>query len=101
MPKGFTAEKSCCSPRSTPTTHARRKDQSMRILVTGHKGYIGTVMVPMLSGAGHDVGGLHSDLFDECTCAPGIHEAPALPLAFRYLPPPPPAPLTALVPPPH
>jgi nucleoside-diphosphate-sugar epimerase len=30
----------------------------MRILVTGHKGYIGTVMVPMLLGAGHEVVGL-------------------------------------------
>ncbi len=35
----------------------------MRILVTGHKGYIGTVMVPMLLAAGHDVVGLDSDLF--------------------------------------
>jgi nucleoside-diphosphate-sugar epimerase len=39
----------------------------MRVLVTGHKGYIGTVMVPMLEKAGHEVSGLDSDLFEECT----------------------------------
>jgi nucleoside-diphosphate-sugar epimerase len=46
----------------------------MRILVTGHKGYIGTVMVPMLLSAGHEVVGLDSDLFRECTFGPGIHD---------------------------
>ena len=30
----------------------------MRVLVTGHLGYIGTVMVPMLLKAGHEVVGL-------------------------------------------
>jgi nucleoside-diphosphate-sugar epimerase len=39
----------------------------MRILVTGHNGYIGTVMVPILKQAGHDVVGLDSDLFTQCT----------------------------------
>ena len=39
----------------------------MRVLVTGHKGYIGTVMVPMLRKAGHDVVGLDSDLYRNCT----------------------------------
>lgn len=35
----------------------------MRVLVTGHKGYIGSVMVPMLQKAGHSVVGLDSDLY--------------------------------------
>ena len=39
----------------------------MRILVTGDKGYIGTVLTPMLVAAGHDVVGLDSDLFEQCT----------------------------------
>jgi nucleoside-diphosphate-sugar epimerase len=39
----------------------------MRILVTGDKGYIGTVLTPMLVTAGHDVVGLDSDLFEQCT----------------------------------
>jgi nucleoside-diphosphate-sugar epimerase len=55
----------------------------MRILVTGHKGYIGTVMVPMLLGAGHEVVGLDSDLFRECTFGPGIHDIGELRLDLR------------------
>jgi len=38
----------------------------MRVLVTGHKGYIGTIMVPMLQAEGFDVTGLDNDLFDGC-----------------------------------
>jgi nucleoside-diphosphate-sugar epimerase len=38
----------------------------VRILVTGHKGYIGTVMVPMLLAEGHQVAGIDSGLFEEC-----------------------------------
>ena len=38
----------------------------MRVLVTGHDGYIGHVLVPMLQAAGHDVIGLDSLLFDGC-----------------------------------
>ena len=43
----------------------------MRVLVTGHLGYIGTVMVPMLLKAGHEVVGLDSDLYEHCTFAAG------------------------------
>jgi len=43
----------------------------MRVLVTGHLGYIGTVMVPMLLEAGHQVTGLDSDLYSRCTFAEG------------------------------
>ena len=39
----------------------------MRVLVTGHKGYIGTAMVPLLKRAGHDVIGLDSDLYRNST----------------------------------
>ena len=38
----------------------------MRVLVTGHNGYIGSVLVPLFQRAGHDVVGLDSDLFAEC-----------------------------------
>jgi nucleoside-diphosphate-sugar epimerase len=38
----------------------------LRVLVTGHNGYIGTVLVPMLTEAGHDVVGFDSDLFAAC-----------------------------------
>jgi nucleoside-diphosphate-sugar epimerase len=39
----------------------------MRVLVTGHRGYIGKVLVAMLCGEGHEVAGLDSDLFAACT----------------------------------
>jgi nucleoside-diphosphate-sugar epimerase len=39
----------------------------MRVLVTGHDGYIGTVMVPMLQSRGHEVIGLDNMLFRACS----------------------------------
>jgi nucleoside-diphosphate-sugar epimerase len=57
----------------------------MRILVTGHKGYIGTVMVPMLLQAGHTVVGLDSDLFEQCTFCRGILDVPDLRVDLRDL----------------
>jgi nucleoside-diphosphate-sugar epimerase len=38
----------------------------MRVLVTGHRGYIGTVLVPIFQAAGHEVVGLDSDLYRGC-----------------------------------
>jgi len=38
----------------------------MKILLTGHEGYIGAVAAPMLLEAGHDVTGLDADLFANC-----------------------------------
>ena len=38
----------------------------MRILLTGHKGYIGAVAMPMFREAGHEVVGLDTDLFAGC-----------------------------------
>ena len=43
----------------------------MLVLVTGHLGYIGTVLTPMLANAGHKVVGLDSDLYSRCTYAAG------------------------------
>src|SRR5262249_47995020 len=48
----------------------------MRVLVTGHLGYIGTVMVPMLQRSGHEVIGLDSNLYERCTFAAGGDIAP-------------------------
>jgi nucleoside-diphosphate-sugar epimerase len=39
----------------------------MRLLVTGHRGYIGSVMTPLLAQAGHEVVGLDFGLFADCT----------------------------------
>jgi nucleoside-diphosphate-sugar epimerase len=42
----------------------------MRVLVTGHNGYIGSVLVPMLAGAGHEVTGLDTFYYEDCTFGP-------------------------------
>ena len=44
----------------------------MKILLTGHKGYIGAVAVPMLRSAGHEVAGFDTDLFEGCEFGDGL-----------------------------
>src|SRR5215210_5994783 len=39
----------------------------MRVLITGHNGYIGSVLTPMVRAAGHDVVGLDTYLFEGTT----------------------------------
>lgn len=46
----------------------------MRVMITGHRGYIGTVMVPMVQRAGHEVVGLDSDLYRNSTYGKGMPE---------------------------
>lgn len=43
----------------------------MRVMVTGHLGYIGTALTPILQAAGHEVYGLDSDLYALCTFPKG------------------------------
>jgi len=50
----------------------------VRVLVTGHLGYIGTVMVPILLAEGHKVVGLDSDLYEDCTFGDGIAAIPEM-----------------------
>ena len=50
----------------------------MRVLVTGHNGYIGSVMVRTLMDRGHDVHGLDTYLFEECTLGDETRDVPAL-----------------------
>jgi nucleoside-diphosphate-sugar epimerase len=47
----------------------------MRVLVTGHDGYIGTVLVPLFQAAGHTVVGVDSGLFSGCTLLDDGHRA--------------------------
>jgi nucleoside-diphosphate-sugar epimerase len=54
------------------------KKERMRILITGHKGYIGAVMSPLISDAGHEVVGLDSDLFEQCTFGEAPREYPSI-----------------------
>jgi len=58
----------------------------VRVLVTGHRGYLGGVVVPHLRAAGHDVVGLDSGLFDACTFVQPP-EVPALDLDIRDVEP--------------
>jgi nucleoside-diphosphate-sugar epimerase len=53
-------------------------ERKMKILVTGHNGYIGTVLVPMLHAAGHEVTGLDSDLYARCTFGSNMPSVPEL-----------------------
>jgi nucleoside-diphosphate-sugar epimerase len=45
-------------------------------LVTGHNGYVGSVLVPMLRRAGHEVAGIDTDLYADCWFGP---PSPAIP----------------------
>ena len=59
----------------------------MRTLVTGHRGYIGCVMVPMLQAAGHEVVGLDSDLFEQCTFGTGLPDVASVRKDLREVEP--------------
>ena len=49
-----------------------------RVLLTGHNGYIGSVMAPILAEAGHEVVGLDTGYFDPCTLVPDKVRVPAM-----------------------
>lgn len=50
----------------------------MRVMVTGHDGYIGGSLLPLLIAAGHEVHGIDSMLFAENTFGEPAVEVPAL-----------------------
>ncbi len=50
----------------------------MRGLVTGHNGYIGCSLLPLLHAAGHDVVGLDNYLFETCTFGPDVPDVPSM-----------------------
>src|SRR6187200_1977496 len=50
----------------------------MRVLLTGHDGYIGSVMARVLTGAGHAVTGLDTYLYEGCTFGDEPAPVPAI-----------------------
>ncbi|RWX80904.1 SDR family oxidoreductase [Neorhizobium lilium] len=54
----------------------------MKVLVTGHRGYIGSVMVSVLSRAGHEVHGYDCELYHRCAYLPG-GPIPNVPSVFK------------------
>jgi len=57
----------------------------MRILLTGHKGYIGAVAGPILLSAGHAVVGLDTDLFAGCDFGDNVPDIPEMRKDLRDL----------------
>jgi nucleoside-diphosphate-sugar epimerase len=59
----------------------------MRVLLTGHRGYLGSVMTPCLLAAGHDVVGLDSGLFAGCVLGPEGADVPSINADIRDVKP--------------
>ena len=55
----------------------------MRVLLTGHQGYLGTVMAPVLAAAGHEVVGLDAGLFADCVLGPTPADPPGVRVDLR------------------
>src|SRR3569833_106202 len=77
-----------CGRAATPRGRAgaeeylREGNEIMRILLTGHDGYIGHVLTPMLLDRGHEVTGLDSCLYEGCGVATGFV---LVVLVFRFV----------------
>jgi nucleoside-diphosphate-sugar epimerase len=57
----------------------------MRVLLTGHRGYIGAVAGPVLRAEGHDVVGLDTDLFAGCEFGQASEDIPEVRKDLRSL----------------
>ena len=75
-PSGEVTDSTCGRSRKLA---ARR----VRVLVTGHHGYIGSVLAPVLRDAGHDVVGLDTFYYRGCDFGDGASSSPSLALDVR------------------
>jgi nucleoside-diphosphate-sugar epimerase len=57
----------------------------MKVLITGHQGYIGAVMTPMLLADGHQVTGLDTDLYAGCDFSDDLADVPSIRKDLRDL----------------
>lgn len=55
----------------------------MRVIVTGHLGYLGSVLLPILADSGHEVVGLDVGYFADCAIGPVPGEVPNLAVDLR------------------
>jgi nucleoside-diphosphate-sugar epimerase len=55
----------------------------VKVLVTGHRGYIGSVLAPLLAQAGHDVVGLDTEYYAGCDFGAPLATVPSLRLDLR------------------
>jgi nucleoside-diphosphate-sugar epimerase len=55
----------------------------MRVCVTGHRGYIGSVLAPFLAERGHGVVGVDTDYYAGCDFGPAADAVPSLNLDVR------------------
>jgi nucleoside-diphosphate-sugar epimerase len=58
-----------------------------RVLITGHNGYLGSVMAPYLASQGHEVAGLDTGYFEDCSLVPDGGEIEAIRVDIRELRP--------------
>jgi nucleoside-diphosphate-sugar epimerase len=72
-------------PASAPEVTNLTKEHDMKVLLTGHKGYIGAVAAPILQAAGHEVVGLDTDLFAGCDLGEDAAEIPEIRKDIRDL----------------
>lgn len=61
--------------------------KSSRVLVTGHNGYLGSVMVPVLQAAGYEVVGLDTGYFRACTIGTDDVSVPEITKDLRAIEP--------------
>ncbi|BFM08719.1 NAD-dependent epimerase/dehydratase family protein [Halioxenophilus aromaticivorans] len=57
----------------------------MKVLLTGHNGYIGSVLTPMLKAHGHEVVGLDTNYFKRCLFVGELTEVPGFDTDVRTL----------------
>ena len=58
-----------------------------RILMTGHRGYIGSVMAPYLMSQGYEIVGIDTGYYDECVFVPDPADVESIRLDVRELRP--------------
>ncbi len=58
---------------------------SKRVLITGHQGYVGSVMTPLFIAAGHDVVGLDTGYYLDCMLVPDPVTVPTIRKDLRDL----------------